>query len=69
MRTLVTGASGFIGTRLVQVLRARGDKVAVLVRKTWLQPTDVEMRQADLTQAMTLDGKCANVDTVFHLAG
>jgi uncharacterized protein (TIGR01777 family) len=32
MRVLVTGATGLIGTKLVQALRARGDEVVVLSR-------------------------------------
>ena len=34
MRTLVTGATGFIGTHLVEALLARGDSVSCLVRPT-----------------------------------
>ena len=33
-RVLVTGASGFIGTQLVEALVARGDDVTGLVRST-----------------------------------
>ena len=32
MRALVTGATGFIGGRLAELLLARGDRVRVLVR-------------------------------------
>ncbi len=34
MRTLVTGASGFLGGRLVEMLAERGDSVRVLARQT-----------------------------------
>ena len=33
-RVLVTGASGFIGSHLVEALQRRGDQVACLVRPT-----------------------------------
>ena len=32
MKALVTGATGFVGSHLVEALRARGDEVTALVR-------------------------------------
>lgn len=64
MRVLVTGASGFIGTALTAALRARGDQVVPLGRKsvdggpTW----DVDAGHVD-------EGAFAGVDAVVHLAG
>ncbi len=69
MRALVTGANGFIGTQLVQALCTRGDKVFALVRKNSPEFADVEMRHADLARIETIEGKCVNAETVFHLAG
>ncbi|WP_372522792.1 NAD-dependent epimerase/dehydratase family protein [Sulfuricaulis sp.] len=72
---LVTGATGFIGRRLVEALRERNKVVHALVRHgsrarrtTWSANTVIE-RHGDLDRPQTLDGMCAGVDTVFHLAG
>lgn len=69
MRALVTGASGFIGTQLVRTLQAQGDKVVALIRGSSSTQPHVETHQADLSQVDTLEGVCANIETVFHLAG
>jgi UDP-glucose 4-epimerase len=54
---LVTGASGFIGRRLVQVLRSQGHAVTTLTRP-----------QHDLLQPESLVALLEGIDTVFHLA-
>lgn len=70
MLALVTGATGFIGTQLVQALRQREDRVVVLTRRADAScDGDAERRFADLTQIETLKGTCAGIDVVFHLAG
>ena len=72
---LVTGATGFIGRCLVETLRDRDVVVYALVRhgsRAWRTPwpadTVVE-RHGDLGRPQTLNGVCAGVETVFHLAG
>ena len=70
---LVTGATGPIGQRLVEILASGGARVAVLSRQAVtaspLWPgRDVTLLQGDLVCAPTLDGSCRGVDTVFHLA-
>jgi UDP-glucose 4-epimerase len=68
---LVTGATGFIGRRLVGALRARGVSVRALARETRrakaLWP-DVTAIGEDLSNPSDLDSACRGVDTVFHLA-
>jgi nucleoside-diphosphate-sugar epimerase len=52
--SLVTGASGFLGSRLVRVLTARGD--------------DVRAYEGDVTDAASLRSAMAAVERVFHCA-
>lgn len=71
MMVLVTGASGFIGRRLVTALSARGDRVRALVRRESrtqdILIPGVEVFRCDLGRddpTAALDG----VDVVCHLA-
>jgi uncharacterized protein (TIGR01777 family) len=59
MRITITGASGLIGSRLVEKLEQRGDEVTKLSRKTNWNPTQ-EPAPAEL-----LEGR----DAIVHLAG
>ncbi|HEU5378668.1 MAG TPA: NAD-dependent epimerase/dehydratase family protein [Ktedonobacteraceae bacterium] len=73
MKALVTGAAGFIGSHLVEVLLQRGDEVRALVRPdedTWrLQPfSRVEIFQGDMTDTATLKGAVQGVERVYHIA-
>lgn len=81
MRIVVTGATGFIGTRLVAALRAQGDTVVVLSRdaaraRTALgEPVAGEMPgglitvSADLQSPGAWTASLADTDAVVHLAG
>jgi nucleoside-diphosphate-sugar epimerase len=71
----VTGATGFIGRRLVSALVERGTPVAVLVRPAHAEAThkywrhrDVAVVSADLADISSLAHACDGVDRVFHLA-
>ena len=70
---LVTGASGFIGPRLVERLQQSGREVVCLVRgasKTdRLTPLGVRLVVGDVTQPDTLPPALENIDEVYHLAG
>lgn len=71
---LVTGASGFIGSHVVEALLARGWRVRCLVRKTsvlrWIPTDDVTLINGDVRLAgEDLDRAVRNVSVVFHLAG
>jgi len=72
-RVLVTGASGFIGSHLVEALIARGDEVATLVRKTsridQLQSLGVELAYGDVTDLESLRAAVGGKSIVYHLAG
>ncbi|NNF29696.1 MAG: DUF2867 domain-containing protein [Gemmatimonadetes bacterium] len=72
MRILVTGATGYIGGRLVEELLAAGHDVRVLVRsasraasRTWSD--QVEVREGDLLAPDSLQGICDDVDTAYYL--
>lgn len=71
VKALVTGGSGFIGSRLVEALLNRGYEVACLVRKNlgWLEKLPVERRNGDCTDPATLTSVARDIDVVFHVAG
>ena len=71
---LVTGATGFIGSHLVEALLARGWRVRCLVRKAsvlrWLPTDDVSLINGDVgVSGEDLERAVRNVSVVFHLAG
>lgn len=72
-RALITGASGFLGGRLAEMLIARGVPVRILVRATsnldHLAPQPLEILRGDLTDALALNIACKNVSHIFHCAG
>jgi uncharacterized protein YbjT (DUF2867 family) len=72
MRILVTGASGYIGGRLVPRLIAEGHEVHVFVRNPaslagapWLR--DVTVAQGDLIDRASIARGLAGVDVVYYL--
>jgi nucleoside-diphosphate-sugar epimerase len=72
-RALVTGATGFIGSRTVEVLQARGIAVRALCRhpfgtRTGAGATGVERVHGDVTRPETLARAVAGCDVVFHCA-
>ena len=73
MRTLVTGATGFIGRPLVRMLVERGDEVRVLARASSnlsaLDGLPIEVVRGDVTQPESLPAALDGVQKVFHAAG
>jgi dihydroflavonol-4-reductase len=73
MKALVTGASGFIGSHIVDLLLSRGHSVRVLLRKTsstaWLKGLPVEFMYGDLFDVDALQAAARTVDYVYHSAG
>ncbi|MCC6464103.1 MAG: NAD(P)-dependent oxidoreductase [Planctomycetes bacterium] len=74
MRSLVTGATGFIGSHVAEMLKARGHTVRLLVRdEKRLFPElkqGYEIVRGDVTQtAAELRKAVEGVDYVFHVAG
>ena len=69
----MTGATGFIGSHLVEALFQRGAQVRCLVRKTSdlsrLRNLPVEVIRGDCIDKVSLGEAVKGVDQVFHLAG
>jgi len=72
MITLVTGASGFVGSHVARYLAGRGEKVRVLVRPTSrtgaLEGVVVERAEGDLRDLASLVHALAGVRAVYHVA-
>jgi len=70
---LVTGANGFLGSHLADLLLTRGYAVRCLVRRTgnlrWLTGKPVDLVYGDFDREAALGEALAGVGTVFHLAG
>lgn len=73
VRSLVTGATGFIGRPLVRQLLERGDAVRVLARPSsdlsCLEGLPVEVVHGDVTAPESLGPALRDVQRVFHAAG
>lgn len=76
-QTLVTGASGFIGSHLCEVLRERGHGVRAMVRRSSklakledaAAGRPFELATASLDDLASLRAAVEGVDVVYHLAG
>ena len=72
-RALVTGANGFIGSHLVELLQDRGDQPFAMVRKTSnvdnLKGRKVDYRYADVSDVDSLREAMSGVEIVYHVAG
>ncbi|MCX6099566.1 MAG: NAD-dependent epimerase/dehydratase family protein, partial [Candidatus Bipolaricaulota bacterium] len=72
MRSLVTGATGFIGSHVTQALLDRGDEVRALVRTGAdlrnLHDLQVETVVGDVRDAASLERAVRGCQRVFHVA-
>lgn len=70
---LVTGATGFVGSHLVQALSAKGYQIRALVRdgaKTdSLRALGCDIALGDVTDISSLDKAMQGIDVVYHLVG
>lgn len=68
MRVLVTGATGFVGSRLLSPLLDAGHEVTVLVRdaERYTGPADVRVVEGDLLEAGSFDD-ALSVDAAYYL--
>lgn len=73
MKVLVTGATGFIGSHLVEALVQRGAQVRCLVRDKkhlgWVKDFPVEFVVGNCQDKHSLKQAVKDIDQVFHLAG
>ncbi len=73
MSTLVTGATGFVGSWLVRRLVESGERVCVLHRSTSsldeLAGLSYESRIGDITDPESIENALKGINTVYHLAG
>jgi nucleoside-diphosphate-sugar epimerase len=72
-RVLVTGASGFIGGRLVEKIVSRGGGPVRALVRSWgravrLARFDIELMRGDIGSAEDLDRAVAGCGVVFHCA-
>ncbi len=72
MKTLVTGATGFLGSHVARALVERGEEIRVLVRASSdlraLEGMNAERVQGDLRDRASLDCAMEGVHRVFHVA-
>jgi nucleoside-diphosphate-sugar epimerase len=72
MRVALTGASGYTGGRLLEVLRGRGDDVTALVRtpsvSDRLRRSGATLVEGDLASRKALDRLVEGADAVLHVA-
>ena len=73
MTTLVTGATGLVGSHVTRLLVARGDAVRVLVRERSpldeLDGLDVEFVHGDVLDRPSVRRAMRDVQRLFHIAG
>lgn len=69
--TLITGATGFLGTHLVELLRASGTELRVLSRGAtrWDGVRGIAAVRGDVTNARDVMRAAEGVDAIYHLAG
>ncbi|MBE9592795.1 MAG: NAD-dependent epimerase/dehydratase family protein, partial [Proteobacteria bacterium] len=69
---LVTGSTGFLGSRIVEILLEKGYKVRAFVRKTSkiekLKKLDVEICFGDIADLASLRQAFEGMDYVVHAA-
>lgn len=73
MRYFLTGATGFIGSRLARRLREQGHAVVAIARDPTkaqdLRAIGVDVRPGDVTDMESMRAPMEGVDGVFHVAG
>jgi len=72
-KTLVTGATGFIGSHVTRALAKRGDELRLLARRSsrldHLDVLEFDRAIGDVTDRRAVRRAMTGVDRVFHIAG
>jgi dihydroflavonol-4-reductase len=72
-KTLLTGATGFVGSHLARALHERGDELRLLIRRSAhvdaLEGVEYERATGDVTDRRAVNRAMKGVDRVFHVAG
>jgi nucleoside-diphosphate-sugar epimerase len=72
-KTLITGATGFIGKHLALALTRKGRSIKCLVRKTsqtnFLEQLGAELTYGDINDISSLKNALLDVDIIYHAAG
>ena len=72
MKTLVTGANGFVGSAVLRLLLEKGHDVRALVRRgsnrANLKGLSVEIMEGDLRDSQSLSNAVADCHYLFHIA-
>ena len=70
---VVTGANGFVGSHLVDLLLEKGYKVRCITRKSsnlkWLEGKDIEIHDCGLFDKEGLNKALKDSNYIFHVAG
>ncbi len=75
MKVLLTGANGFVGSHILDQLRASGVRTAILLRpgssRRWIESSleGVEVRRGSLAEVGSLGTALAGITHVIHCAG
>lgn len=71
-KTLVTGATGFVGAAVARALIARGDRVVLLARKNSprgnIEGLDAEVVIGDLRDVASLEDALRGAEKLYHVA-
>jgi nucleoside-diphosphate-sugar epimerase len=73
LRVLITGATGFLGSHIAEVLVQHGFTVRCTIRSSssikWLEGLELEKVNLDFNDEASLQKACESVDVVIHNAG
>lgn len=70
--SLVTGATGLLGSHVAEQLHRRGRRVRALCREgsdtSFLRTLNAEITSGDITDPQSVERACQGIDTVYHSA-